>query len=53
MSETIATSVRIDLDLKKKLEKMAADDQRSLNNYITLILRKWVEENYKENEPNG
>ena len=52
MAETIATSIRISADLKKKLEKLAAEDSRSLNNYLVLILQKWVKENYKEDEPN-
>lgn len=39
--------VRIDEDLKKALDMIALDEQRSLNNLVVRILSKFVEE--KEN----
>ena len=35
--------VRIDEDLKAKLQKLADEDERSLSNYIRLVLKKAVE----------
>lgn len=40
--------VRIDKDLKEKLQVLADKDERSLSNYIRLILKKAVEEEEKE-----
>ncbi len=40
--------VRIDKDIKEKLDMYALEDQRSLNNLITVILTKWVEAKEKE-----
>ncbi len=39
--------VRIDEELKKKLDMIALNDQRSLNNLVVRILTKFVEENEK------
>lgn len=36
--------IRIDKSVKEKLDKMAYEDNRSLNNYIVNLLTKWVEE---------
>lgn len=37
--------IRVDKELKEKLQDLAAKDERSLSNYIRLILKKTVEEN--------
>ncbi len=42
--DTIATSVRLPIDLKEKLEEIARNDSRSLNNLIVLILQRAVKE---------
>ena len=42
--DTIATSVRLPVDLKEKLEEIARNDSRSLNNLIVLILQRAVKE---------
>lgn len=39
--------VRIDEDLKAKLQKLADEDERSLSNYIRLVLKKAVESEEK------
>ena len=46
--DTIATSVRLPKDLKEKLEAAAAADDRTLNNMILVILKRWVKEHEKE-----
>lgn len=35
--------VRIDEDLKKKLDMIALDEQRSLNNLVVWVLTKFIE----------
>lgn len=43
MSEkTIATSIRIPSSLKKKIEKKAAEEGRTLNNMLNRLLEKSV-----------
>ncbi len=39
--------IRIDEDLKKELDMIALEEQRSLNNLVVLILSKWIEEHKK------
>ena len=39
--------IRIDEEIKKKLDMIALEEQRSLNNLVVLILTKYVEEKYK------
>ena len=41
--------VRIDEDLKKKLDMIALNEQRSLNNLVVYILTKYLEQQ-KETE---
>ena len=41
--------VRIDEDLKKELDMIALEENRSLNNLVVYILIKFLEE-YKENK---
>ena len=41
--------VRIDEDLKKKLDMIALNGQRSLNNLVVYILTKYLEQ-HKEKE---
>lgn len=41
---TQTTTIRIDEELKKELDKIALDQNRSLNNLINTILMKYVEE---------
>lgn len=40
--------VRIDEDLKKALDMIALDEQRSLNNLVVRVLTKFVEEKKEE-----
>ncbi len=42
--------VRIDEDLKKKLDMIALEEQRSLNNLVVWVLTKFIEEKSKKNE---
>ncbi len=42
--------VRIDEDLKKALDMLALEEQRSLNNLVVRILTKYVEQKKKEME---
>ena len=41
-TKTKQISVRLPLDVEKKLREMAIEDNRSLSNMITLILRRVV-----------
>ncbi len=41
--------VRIDEDLKKKLDMIALEEQRSLNNLVVWILTKFIETHQKKN----
>ena len=48
-SEVIALNkdviyIRVDEELKKKLDMVALEEQRSLNNLVVLILTKYIEE---------
>lgn len=43
--------VRIDKELKEKLQEIATKDERSLSNYIRLVLKKVVEEKEKDANP--
>lgn len=40
--------LRLEKTLKQKLDQLAQDDDRSLNNFVVQILRKYVEENKEE-----
>lgn len=40
--------VRIDKELKQKLDMLALENQRSLNNLVVWILSKYVEEAQKK-----
>ena len=42
--------VRIDEDLKKELDMIALEEQRSLNNLVVWVLSKYLEEYKKEKE---
>ncbi len=42
--------VRIDEDLKKELDMIALEEQRSLNNLIVWILTKYLEKKGRKNE---
>lgn len=44
----IATTLRIDEELKKKLDMQAIKENRSLNNLIQKILIDYIEEKEKE-----
>lgn len=48
MAETKNYTIRLDEELRKKLEEEAKADNRSLANLITLILQKHVDEKEKE-----
>ena len=43
MTTAHPTSVRLDDELKKDLQKLAKADSRSLSGYIELVLKKHVE----------
>ena len=47
MSSVIIT-LRVSEELKKELDKMALEENRSLNNFISTILIKYVDEKQKE-----
>lgn len=40
--------VRIDEDLKKALDMLALEEQRSLNNLVVRILSRYIEQNKKD-----
>lgn len=40
--------IRIDKDLKQKLDMIALEEQRSLNNLVVRILTKFIEEIKKD-----
>lgn len=42
--DTVATSVRLPIELKEKLQEIADADSRSLNNLIVLLLTRAVRE---------
>lgn len=42
--------VRIDEDLKKQLDMIALEEQRSLNNLVVYILTKWLEQHKKDTD---
>ena len=46
--DTIPTSIRLPVDLKEKLEAAAAADDRTLNNLILVILKRWIRD-HEEN----
>ena len=46
--DTIPTSIRLPRDLKESLERLAAADDRTLNNYLLVVLKRWVKENTKK-----
>lgn len=39
---------RINSQLKRKLERLALQDKRSLSNYVIMILEKYVEQNEEQ-----
>lgn len=45
---TETTTLRIDKELKKELDRIALEQNRSLNNLINTILMKYVEETIKK-----
>ena len=47
MSSVIIT-LRVSEELKKELDKMALEENRSLNNFIGTILLKYVDSKQKE-----
>ena len=49
MSSVIIT-LRVNEELKKELDKMALEENRSLNNFISTILIKYVDKQLKEDE---
>ena len=51
MSSVIIT-LRVSEELKKELDKMALEENRSLNNFISTILIKYVDNRLKENDNN-
>jgi hypothetical protein len=44
MKKTHPVAIRMDPDVKAALERLAADDNRSLSSYIGLLLRRHIEE---------
>lgn len=49
MNNTIIT-LRTSEEIKKELDRLALEDNRSLNNYIINILIKHIEENQKKED---
>ena len=47
MSSVIIT-LRVNEELKKELDRMALEENRSLNNFISTILIKYVDSKHKE-----
>ncbi len=47
--EQVPLTVRIDEDIHEELRKIAFEERRSLNNLINFVLRKWIEEQEKDN----
>ena len=43
--DTVVTSIRIPVELKEQLERAAKEDERTLNNLILVVLKRWVKEN--------
>lgn len=43
--DSVTFTIRIPPELKEQLEKIASEDDRSLNNLINIILKKYVKEN--------
>ena len=41
--------IRIEKEIKQKLDMYALDENRSLNNYIVTLLKKHIEEKEKNN----
>lgn len=39
--------IRIDKEIKQKLDMLALEENRSLNNYLVTLLTKFVEKNKK------
>ena len=48
--DKVVICLRVDEELKKALDMLALEDNRSLNNYIATILMKHVEDKNKEKE---
>jgi len=44
-------SIRIDADVRRELEKLAAEDDRSLSAYVNRLLRQHVESAKKGKKP--
>ena len=42
--DTVATSVRLPIELKEKLQEIADADSRSFNNLVVLLLTRAVKE---------
>lgn len=42
--DTVTLTIRIDTELKKQIEELARNDNRSINNLINVILMKYVRE---------
>lgn len=47
--EQIPITLRIDEDIHKELRKKAYEERRSINNIVNYILRKYIEEEKKDN----
>lgn len=43
--ETITLTIRITPELKEQIETIAKNEDRSINNLINIILKKYVKEN--------
>ena len=47
MENNVIITLRTNEEIKKELDKMALDENRSLNNFILTILIKYIEEQKK------
>ena len=50
---TVILTIRINEEIKKKLDELALEDNRSLNNYINNLLIKHIEAIEKKGKENN
>ena len=50
---SVTTTLRISEDLKKELDRLALEQNRSLNNLITTIILQYLDELKKKNLKNN
>lgn len=50
MENNVVITIRTNEEIKRELDRLALEDNRSLNNYINLILIKHLEQEKKTND---